>query len=509
MQQASPSHSPYRDLVHLKHVNQEARQQSPRRACVCLAIALFLYADIYHLSILNRLLYLPEFVDYVKGATLGGSLLLCVGHIASFAYAHLMPDREIEDSCAKLLNISKDDLGFKVNPDPQLQTPASSPNVERLPAGSFCLPSAQNSFSESFNNSVSSTSWQFQPSGRPYRLSDPTYEKLLNQTRYPNSRALDWHIEDEESAEAYLLERSREQPSFVGGLSDEFDFQPSRSRTSLIDAGVEAIHRLFQAQPYKAASPSQVEKEKSTESGSALICRKWNIDEKQLFKWNRNLRFWFHKEVFCPLVEQINEINKNISKFGYGRESLIGVASPSQLRLLAANRGSQLLGLENVVPFLEITTNQQYLVERFKEFAIGGALSKMNWNHGGPTWNDHLPPDAEILMFSFCTYIDTRLMPDPEFPDGRQFTTLHTKDSLHEKSIDTTGRPQVLIHHRTKNPPHYLLQMGDEIFDVGLGSANALHTIISFLYHQSTRNDGRICRMSMGPTGIDVLTIIT
>ncbi|OQR74119.1 hypothetical protein BIW11_09293 [Tropilaelaps mercedesae] len=389
LEQASPSHSPYRELVHYKQINQAARQQGPLKACGCFLLALFLYADVYYIPLLNSLLYLPELVDYFK----------------------------------------------------------------------------------------------FQSANRSYRL-DASFERLKRGTRYPNSRALDWHIEDESSADAYLLERSREQQSFVGCLPDDVDFgpQPSRpTRTSLVDVGVEAIQRLFQTQPYKAASPSQAEKDKGTESGSAVICTKWNIDERTLFKWNRNLRFWFHKEVFHPLCKSIREVNENIGKLGFGRDYMIGVASPTQLRHLAALRNEQL----------------------------PGALSKMNWNHGGPSWNEQLPPDAEILMFSFFSFIDSRLPPDPEFQEGRQFTKTHTKESLGKSQINREDGTQVLIHHRTRNPPHYQLQLGRDIIDVGPGSANALHTIISFLYHQKMRNDERICRMSMGPTGLNLLCIIT
>ncbi|XP_003743833.1 transmembrane protein 209 [Galendromus occidentalis] len=508
----SPSRSPYREHLQRKQINRQIKLRGPMKAALCLAGAAILYADIYYISLINRIYPLPDFVDYFKSVLSAGLLGLAFGHIGSIAYAHLARDREIEDSCAKLLNISNDDLGFKIKSEPQDKTDAPSPIAQTMSPGSFCLPSAQNSFNESFNASIASTSWQFQSNGAntSYK-SSPSYEKLKIVNRYPNSRALDWHIDDEKSADAFLKERSREQ-SLIGSIHDTFlDTSVSPKRASVLDSGVEAIQRLFTSQPYRAASLTPAdEKEKDSKSGSALICRRWNIDEKELFSWNEKLRCWFVDQVFVPLRNEIENINNALLSFGYQKDSLIGEASLSRLHHIASQRCDSLPGFNNVLLYLDLSVNQHYLVNRIHDFCQRAALSSMNWNRGGIGWTDQLPPDAEILMHSFCSYIDAALDPDPEYKDGRQFAHRHLRTQMSESQLEgRDSSEEVLFLHTKKSPPHYLLQLRQDIVDVGSGFNNVLHTIILFLYFHKIKKDSIICGKSMGRRGLDLLKIIS
>lgn len=56
--------------------------------------------------------------------------------------------------------------------------------------------------------------------------------------------------------------------------------------------------------------------------------------------------------------------------------------------------------LATLIPFLELTTNQEYLEKRIRELAKGGCMSEFKWNGGssykGKDWDDSLPTDCAV-----------------------------------------------------------------------------------------------------------------
>lgn len=56
--------------------------------------------------------------------------------------------------------------------------------------------------------------------------------------------------------------------------------------------------------------------------------------------------------------------------------------------------------LTALIPFLEVTPNQEYLIKRIKELAKGGCMSEFKWNSGGSyngkEWDDSLVNDSEV-----------------------------------------------------------------------------------------------------------------
>lgn len=56
--------------------------------------------------------------------------------------------------------------------------------------------------------------------------------------------------------------------------------------------------------------------------------------------------------------------------------------------------------LATLIPFLEVTTNQEYLEKRIRELARAGCMSEFKWNGGssykGKEWDDSLPTDCSV-----------------------------------------------------------------------------------------------------------------
>ena len=61
-----------------------------------------------------------------------------------------------------------------------------------------------------------------------------------------------------------------------------------------------------------------------------------------------------------------------------------------------------------------MTSDQVYLVERLKQLATTGAMSRYRWASGGEGWTDRLPSDSELVMHCLATYLDTRLLRSEE-----------------------------------------------------------------------------------------------
>lgn len=53
-----------------------------------------------------------------------------------------------------------------------------------------------------------------------------------------------------------------------------------------------------------------------------------------------------------------------------------------------------------LIPFLELTPNQEYLVKRIRELSKGGCMSEFKWNGGssfnGKEWDNSLPTDSAV-----------------------------------------------------------------------------------------------------------------
>lgn len=54
-----------------------------------------------------------------------------------------------------------------------------------------------------------------------------------------------------------------------------------------------------------------------------------------------------------------------------------------------------------LIPFLDMTIHQDYLVHRLRELSAGGAISAYRWNGGssnfnGKPWKDEYPTDTAV-----------------------------------------------------------------------------------------------------------------
>lgn len=101
------------------------------------------------------------------------------------------------------------------------------------------------------------------------------------------------------------------------------------------------------------------------------------------------------------MVEEFDRINDSLERHGLtdikiGRVGLDRLRKTAQMVPIVQFIPS----LATLIPFLEVTTNQEYLEKRIRELARGGCMSEFKWNgvssYNGKEWDDSLPTDCAV-----------------------------------------------------------------------------------------------------------------
>ncbi|PSN57009.1 Transmembrane protein 209 [Blattella germanica] len=193
----------------------------------------------------------------------------------------------------------------------------------------------------------------------------------------------------------------------------------------------------------------------------------------------------FLKTILDRLVKEIDAVDEALQRHGLAdvKVGLVGLErlkKTAQILQVAQNIPT----LVSLVPFLELSPNQEYLVTRIRE---------------------HLPTDSAIIMHLFATYLDSQLLPLPQNPDGRPFTTQHFAKTPDKPP---QGKNTLAIYQVQINPPHYVLIDGEDTLEVLKGRNNLFHTLLLFLRQVNTKEHGMLGRVNLGSTGINLLWVI-
>ncbi|NWR97689.1 TM209 protein, partial [Motacilla alba] len=395
---------------------------------------------------------------------------------------------------------------------PQLQalagsSPSHSTSVTYSPGSSYTKVS---SFSHSPNGSPYSTSVGPVDSGgirSHYRFSPILYN---------NSTYKDDCITDVKSLDTFLRNEEEKQHRVQLGSSDSSS--PSSSPTfwnySRSMADHAQILRKFQYQlACRSQAPSAhkdeadlTSKQAAEEVWARVTMNRQLLDH--MDSWTAKFRNWINDTILVPLVEEMESVSTQLRRMGCP-ELQIGEASISSLKQAALVKAPLIPTLNALVQYLDLTPNQEYLVERIRELSQGGCMSSFRWNGGGDfkgrKWDTDLPTDSSILMHVFCTYLDSRLPPHPKYPDGKTFTSQHFIQTPDKP--DTSNENVFCIYQSSINPPHYELIYECHVYSLPKGRNNMFHTLLMFLYIIKTKESGMLGRVNLGLSGVNVLWI--
>lgn len=112
---------------------------------------------------------------------------------------------------------------------------------------------------------------------------------------------------------------------------------------------------------------------------------------------------WISKTVVERVALEIDNVCSSLIRHGLS-DSQPGIVGLDKLRKLAQSFSASIIPtLPPLVPFLELSSNQDYLVKRIKVLAKGGSMSEFKWNsggsHNGKEWDSSLPTDTAVNSF--------------------------------------------------------------------------------------------------------------
>lgn len=103
------------------------------------------------------------------------------------------------------------------------------------------------------------------------------------------------------------------------------------------------------------------------------------------------------------LVKEFDNIDEEFKNRGF-YDLKVGSVALDRLKKTAETH--QLLSLHvptlsMVIPFLELSTNQEYLVQRIRELAKGSSINDYRWNSSGTHEHKEHITDAAVRSYSY------------------------------------------------------------------------------------------------------------
>ncbi|KAM9771718.1 transmembrane protein 209 [Syngnathus typhle] len=393
-------------------------------------------------------------------------------------------------------------------------------------------PSCVPGYSPSLSNPTTPSSGPYSPSmsfGKvlSYSPGSPAYpsstENSVLRARYRSSPTVlnspgseEDYMEDLESLERFL--RTEEEKSHRSQLGSPESISPSHSPSfwnynRSVGDYAQSLRKFLYQPACRSLAPSAHKdeadpgsKQAAEEVWARITTSRPVVD--RIDGWTAKLRNWINDTILVRLVKEMDSINTQLRRMGCP-ELQIGEASISSLKQAAVMKASSIPTLNSMVQYLDITPNQEYLVDRIKELAHSGCMSSFRWNRGGDLknrkWDTDLPTDCAILTHIFCTYLDSRLPLHPKYPDGKTFTSQHF--SHFPDKPDVTKENLFCIHQSCTTPPHYQLIYHGHVFSLPKGRNNLFHTILMFLYVIKTKESGMLGRVNLGLSSVNILWI--
>ncbi|XP_058055014.1 transmembrane protein 209 [Anopheles bellator] len=243
------------------------------------------------------------------------------------------------------------------------------------------------------------------------------------------------------------------------------------------------------------------------------------VSTTQLSNYVGNLRMWISLTILQRIEEEVNLADQAFKSRGFA-DIQIGAIGLERLKKTAENQ--QLVSLyiprlPLLIPFLEMSTNQEYLVQRIKDLSKGSCIADYRWNSGasykGLSWDEHLPTDSAIIFHLFCTYLDSQLRPLPQ-PGGRPFYNRYVvvgdKKSSKETLAEVSGKNKAKCAILCTNPmkPKLNFVSDDKIHSCAYDRNNLFYVIIQFLIYMKTHHESSLEGINLGRSGINILCCI-
>ncbi|XP_029821480.1 transmembrane protein 209 [Manacus vitellinus] len=328
------------------------------------------------------------------------------------------------------------------------------------------------------------SSFSHSPNGSPYSPGAADGGGMRSHYRfspilYNNNTHKDDYITDVKSLDTFLRNEEEKQHRVQLGSSDSSS--PSSSPTfwnySRSMADHAQILRKFQYQlacRSQAPSAHKDEADLSSKQAAEEVWARVTMNRQLLDhmdSWTAKFRNWINDTILVPLVEEMESVSTQLRRMGCP-ELQIGEASISSLKQAALVKAPLIPTLNALVQYLDLTPNQEYLVERIRELSQGGCMSSFRWNGGGDfkgrKWDTDLPTDSSVRSHTHR--------------DGGDWSCLFFGIGFGGGSQGGLG-------------------------ECGEGRNNMFHTLLMFLYIIKTKESGMLGRVNLGLSGVNILWI--
>jgi len=477
---------------------------------------------------LGLLLYLIEMVVFAFAFT--NLVGICLRMLSPALYNSPLP---LSDQQYRLLGLHPNTPGFSKSsvkqenyPNPFTALPGCLIQAPSSPA----QPSSPTQSTTPVNTSYNSWMSQSTPAsgggagvgGSPGSAASHASANSSHNLRRDHFAGYDSPITDELQLSTYLSDYNGWESSYLSS-PDIMDETGSVSSQSLLywRGGSKPDASQLRRNVYQLSTPPSKTSSSTTDSPadkakSEILSQRLGVDPMHLVTWNENLRIWMTQTILKNLVSEIETINSNLPKHGVsdckiGESPLDRLRKVSLLPQVAAN----LPTLAAVIPFLEVSQDQEYLVARLKELSKTGALSVYRWNSGGKcrgqNWSEKMLTDSELLMHLVAAYLDSRLVASSTTrlqTNNEAMPFSHSHFFKFGEKVEKPDASFLGIVQIKNRPPHYVLQIGDKQLDVGSGRNNLIHTLLLFLHQVKEERGGMIGRVNLGLSGLNILWVL-
>ncbi|XP_012253137.2 transmembrane protein 209 [Athalia rosae] len=451
-------------------------------------------------------------------------------HIISYAIATLSIQPVIlSPRQRKLLGVTENDPLFKSEapPPPTVAEPSSPQHFSTMNLSWRSNTLGSPGLNDSKDYTLSSPFYKYHSPSSPHKVAvspNSSLNKSLNSSLNGNLTG-EGLIYDEVQLQSYLKELEHQerkstsltnvdQPSNL--LSSFWSHPATRSPGEVSPMLRRCVYQLAPTIDKSKSTSPGAEEGSSPRGifGAPDIWRKYRVDPNKVNEWTANLRMWISKTVVERVALEIENVRVALLRHGLS-DAQPGQVGLDRLRKLAQSP-TLIPGvptLPTLVPFLELSNNQDYLVKRIQVLAKGGSMSDFKWNGGssynGKEWDNSLPTDTAIVMHLVSSYMDTQLEAPLDQPDARAFTSRYTARA--GKDLPRNKGPIIVC--QSINPPHYSLALSGETApieyeEIPRGRNNLFHTLLLFLYIVKTRDHGMLGRVNLGMSGVNVLWVI-
>jgi hypothetical protein len=270
----------------------------------------------------------------------------------------------------------------------------------------------------------------------------------------------------------------------------------------------------YQLSPHSKQARDETFSKKDEEN--AEIIRQMSANK--LSNYVANMKMWIHKTILDSLVAAIDETDKAFEQRGF-TDMKFGICGIERLKKIATTNQCLIQSipkLPKLIPFLELTTNQEFLVQRLRELAKGSCLSNYKFSTGSfdtisSQHNDHTPNDAGILFHIFCTYLDSQLQPVPDVP--RPFFSRYviigdskklSVEYFVKEAAKNKAKCAILCSNQFTPKFNFI---SDKIHGSSHDRNNLFYVLIQFLFH--LQKDGNVLEtVSLGKSGLNLINVI-